>query len=88
MDKIYCAECGRIIGEADLEEGEVVEAMCSSCATQLAQIEAEQEDVEYYARLLEQDPKERARRRKFLRGVNILVFGDRDNGPKPKEERE
>ena len=86
MSPIYCSECGRPMGEADLEQGEVMDATCSSCATQLAQIEAEEEDVEYYARLLESDPKERARHREFCRGMNMLIFGD--NGPKPKEEGE
>ena len=88
MTKIYCSECGRPMGEADLEEGEVITATCSGCETQLAQIEAEEREVREYARLLERDPKEAARRCEFLRGMNVLVFGDRDNGPKPKEEGE
>ena len=86
MTKIYCSECGRLMGEADLEEGEPVDATCQSCETLLAQIDAEERDVEYYARLLERDPKERARHREFCRGMNMLIFGD--NGPKSQEEGE
>ena len=55
-------------------------------ATQIAQVEAEEREVEEYARLLERDPKERARHREFCRGMNMLIFGD--NGPKPQEEGE
>ena len=87
MTKIYCSECGRVMGEADVAQGYTLRATCGACETQLAQVEAEEREVREYARLLERDPKERARHRDFCRGMNVLIFGDRDNRPKPQEER-
>ena len=84
MTNIYCRECGRLMGEA--EQGEDVDATCSGCETQQGQIEAEEQDVEYYADLRRRDPDERARHRELCRGMNMLVFGG--NGPKPQEEGE
>ena len=95
MPRIWCSECGAfLVGELVpginlLEQGHVLSPpceVCEGCERQLAQIEAEEEDVEYYARLLERDPKERARHREFCRAMNMPIFGD--NGPKPKEEGE
>ena len=86
MTKVYCSECDRLMGEFPIGDGEVLRMTCAGCITQQAQIEAEEQEVEYYAELLRTDPAERARHREFCRGMNMLIFGD--NGPKPKEEGE
>lgn len=88
MTKVYCEGCGRFMGEVDLEEDYLIEVTCAGCIMQETSVEAEEREVREYARLLERDPKERVRQREFLRGMNVLIFGDRDDGPKPQEEAE
>jgi len=86
MTKVYCSECDRLMGEFHVEPGHILRVTCAACITQLAQIDAEERDVECYAELRERDPDERARHRELCRGMNMLVFGG--NGPKPQEEGE